>query len=88
MNRHSRVTGPAKVLSGIALALTLQSASAIEEIVVSGKRAPLEIDNAALRVDLVDYRKQLAESVRVALGDTRSDARPVRVASMDVKPRG
>ena len=87
MNRHSVITGLTKLVSGFVAALMLQPASAIEEIVVYGKRAELEIDRAVVRVDLTDYRKQLADSVRLALADTGSEPRPVRVASTDVKPR-
>ena len=89
MNRHPRIAGAAKVLGGLAVALLMQRpASAIEEIVVHGKRTDLEIDRAALRVDLTDYSQKLADSVRAALAATRGKTPPERVASTDSEPRG
>jgi hypothetical protein len=89
MNRHSHIAGVFKPLTGLVVALMLRPASAVEEIVVYGKHSELEIDRAALRVDLADHRKQLAHSVRLALAAARRDARTVRVArSTEPKPRG
>ena len=87
MNRHSLITGLAKLASGFVAALMLQSASATEEIFVYAKCAELEIDRAVVRVDLTGYRKQLADSVRLALADARNETRPVRVAIGDAQPR-
>jgi hypothetical protein len=88
MNRHSWIAGVTKPLAGVAVALLLQPANAMDEIVVYGKYSKLEIDPAALRVDLADYRKQLEDNVRLALADAQLQLRPVRVASTDRKSRG
>jgi len=85
MNLYRWTATAAKISSGIALALLLQPASGIQEMIVHGKRTELEIDRSAFRVDVEIHRQRLAENVRTALERSR---REVRVASVAPEPRG
>jgi uncharacterized membrane protein len=94
--RFSFVVTTVRVSVGLAAALTLHSAMAMDEYVVYAKRAPVihEIDRAALRGDLEQRpaavaADAIADSVRAALADgLRSGAAPreQRFASND-RPR-
>jgi hypothetical protein len=87
----------ARVSSGLAALLAFQSAFAVDEYVVYGKRAPLipEVDRVELRSALVqrpspDANAAIADSVRAALADAlRAVPAPgeLRFASNDDRPR-
>jgi len=89
----------ARISVGLAATFTLHTATATDEYVVYGKRAPVieEIDRVALRADLEQRPAAvapdaIADSVRAALADAlRSDLSPPRdqrFASNDEHPHG
>jgi len=96
--RFSLAGYAARVSVGIAALVTLDSAMAMDEYVVYGKRAPVihELDRAALRVDLEQRPAAvagdaIAASVHAALADAlRSERGPreQRFASNDERPHG
>jgi len=87
----------ARVSGGLAALLAFQSAFAVDEYVVYGKRAPLapQVDRVELRGALAerpspDANGAIAESVRAALADALRAAptpRDLRFASNDARPR-
>jgi hypothetical protein len=87
----------ARISLGLTAFLMFDTAMALDEYVVYGKRAPVihEIDRAALRGELEQRPAMIggdaiADSVRAALADAlRSDAaaREQRFASNDQRPR-
>lgn len=86
-----------RVSSGLAALLAFQSAFAVDEYVVYGKRAPLvpDVDRVELRGALAQRpspvaNAAIADSVRAALADALRAIpapRDLRFASNDARPR-
>jgi len=94
--RFPFVRSAARLLAGLAALLAFDSAFAVDEYVVYGKRAPVvaEVDRAALLGELAQHPGPSADvlegSVRAALVDAlRAEHAPgsPRFASNDQRPR-